>query len=75
MTAAVLDSQYYTNVLSHRVLLTSDAALLASRQTARMVREFANGEGKWESKFETAMVKMAGTDVNRRRDQEELQVR
>jgi peroxidase len=63
VTAAVLDSQYYTNVLRHRVLLTSDAALLTSRQTARMVREFANGEGKWESKFETAMVKMAGIDV------------
>jgi peroxidase len=63
VTAAVLDSQYYTNVLRHRVLLTSDAALLTSRQTARMVREFANGEGTWESKFETAIVKMAGIDV------------
>lgn len=63
VTATVLDSQYYTNVLRHRVLLTSDAALLASRQTARMVRGFAKGDGQWERKFGTAMVKMAGINV------------
>ncbi|RLN24565.1 peroxidase 2-like [Panicum miliaceum] len=63
VTGAVLDSQYYTNVLRHRVLFTSDAALLASPQTARMVRDYANGDGQWEKKFEMAMVKMAGIDV------------
>ncbi|CAL5052526.1 unnamed protein product [Urochloa decumbens] len=63
VTAAALDSQYYTNVLRHRVLFTSDAALLTSPKTARMVRGYAKGDGKWERKFEAAMVKMAGIDV------------
>ncbi|CAO2184564.1 unnamed protein product [Urochloa humidicola] len=63
VTAAALDSQYYTNVLRHRVLFTSDASLLTSPQTARMVRGYAKGDGRWERKFEAAMVKMAGIDV------------
>ncbi|CAO2202824.1 unnamed protein product [Urochloa humidicola] len=46
-----------------RVLFTSDAALLTSPQTARMVRGYAKGDGRWERKFEAAMVKMAGIDV------------
>ncbi|KAL6597916.1 hypothetical protein ACP70R_046721 [Stipagrostis hirtigluma subsp. patula] len=63
VTAAALDSQYYTNVLRHKVLLGSDAALLSSPETASMVRDFANDDGQWERKFEKAMVKMAGIDV------------
>ncbi|CAO2203521.1 unnamed protein product [Urochloa humidicola] len=63
VTAAALDSQYYTNVLRHRALFTSDAALLASPRTTRMVRGYAKGDGRWERKFEAAMVKMAGIDV------------
>nr|CAB3473148.1 unnamed protein product [Digitaria exilis] len=63
MTGKVLDSQYYTNVLAHRVLFNSDAALLASPETATMVGDYANGDGQWESMFEAAMVKMAAIDV------------
>ncbi|XP_062200654.1 peroxidase 2-like [Phragmites australis] len=63
VTAAALDSQYYANVLRHRVLLTSDAALLTSPETARMVRDYAKGDGQWERKFETAMVRLASIDV------------
>ncbi|KAL6884514.1 hypothetical protein ACP4OV_010450 [Aristida adscensionis] len=63
VTAAALDSQYYVNVLRHRVLLTSDAALLSSKKTKRMVRRFARGDGRWERKFGKAMVKMAAIGV------------
>nr|XP_040253479.2 peroxidase 2 [Aegilops tauschii subsp. strangulata] len=58
-----LDRQYYNNVLSHTVLFTSDAALLTSEGTARMVVDNANIPGWWEDRFEKAMVKMAGIEV------------
>ncbi|VAI69985.1 unnamed protein product [Triticum turgidum subsp. durum] len=58
-----LDKQYYNNVLSHTVLFTSDAALLTSEETARMVLDNANIPGWWEDRFEKAMVKMAGIEV------------
>ncbi|EMS63444.1 Peroxidase 2 [Triticum urartu] len=58
-----LDRQYYNNVLSHTVLFTSDAALLTSEETARMVVDNANIPGWWEDRFEKAMVKMAGIEV------------
>jgi len=58
-----LDRQYYKNVLSHTVLFTSDAALLTSEETAKMVVDNANIPGWWEDRFEKAMVKMAGVEV------------
>uniref|UniRef100_A0A452XDK9 Plant heme peroxidase family profile domain-containing protein n=1 Tax=Aegilops tauschii subsp. strangulata TaxID=200361 RepID=A0A452XDK9_AEGTS len=58
-----MDRQYYNNVLSHTVLFTSDAALLTSEGTARMVVDNANIPGWWEDRFEKAMVKMAGIEV------------
>ncbi|EMS56257.1 Peroxidase 2 [Triticum urartu] len=58
-----LDRQYYKNVLSHTVLFTSDAALMTSAETARMVVENAKIPGWWEDRFEKAMVKMAGIEV------------
>ncbi|KAL6657049.1 hypothetical protein ACP70R_004829 [Stipagrostis hirtigluma subsp. patula] len=54
-----LDNQYYKNVLNRKVLFTSDAALLASRQTSRKVVENAFIPGRWERKFARAMVKMS----------------
>ncbi|WVZ66841.1 hypothetical protein U9M48_016007 [Paspalum notatum var. saurae] len=58
-----LDSQYYKNVLNHKVLFTSDAALLSSRHTATKVVQNAFIPGKWEKKFAKAMVRMAAIDV------------
>jgi len=63
VTPDKLDSQYYENVQSHIVLFTSDAALLTSEETARMVDDNANIPGWWEDRFEKAMVKMAGIEV------------
>ncbi|RLM87707.1 hypothetical protein C2845_PM04G29290 [Panicum miliaceum] len=58
-----LDSQYYRNVLNHEVLFGSDAALLASNQTADMVRDNAFTPGLWEAKFKAAMVKMGRAGI------------
>ena len=58
-----LDSQYYRNVLNHEVLFGSDAALLASNQTAGMVRDNAFTPGLWEAKFKAAMVKMGRAGI------------
>ncbi|KAF6991177.1 hypothetical protein CFC21_008288 [Triticum aestivum] len=63
VTPNKLDRQYYKNVLSHTVLFTSDAALMTSVETARMVVENAKIPGWWKDRFEKAMVKMAGIEV------------
>ncbi|KAG2638635.1 hypothetical protein PVAP13_2NG649100 [Panicum virgatum] len=69
-TPNVLDSQYYRNVLNHEVLFGSDAALLASNQTAGMVRDNAFTPGLWEAKFKAAMVKMGRAGVKTSTDGE-----
>ncbi|VAH08590.1 unnamed protein product [Triticum turgidum subsp. durum] len=58
-----LDNQYYRNVLAHKVLFTSDSALLTTPATTQMVRDSANIPGQWEAKFNMAMVKMGAIDV------------
>ncbi|XP_052163860.1 peroxidase 2-like [Oryza glaberrima] len=58
-----MDRQYYRNVLDRKVLFDSDAALLASRQTAAMVARNAAARGRWERRFARAMVKMGGIEV------------
>ncbi|XP_062209264.1 peroxidase 2-like [Phragmites australis] len=63
VTPNELDNQYYKNVLSHTVLFTSDAALLTSPETAKMVEDNANIPGWWEDRFKKAMVKMASIEV------------
>ncbi|EMS66896.1 Peroxidase 2 [Triticum urartu] len=63
VTPNALDNQYYKNVLAHKVLFTSDAALLATPATAQMVRDSANIPGQWEAKFNKAMVKMGTIEV------------
>ncbi|CAN6289333.1 unnamed protein product [Urochloa humidicola] len=63
VTPNALDNQYYKNVLARRVLFTSDAALLASPETAKMVADNANVPGWWEDRFKKAMVKMASVEV------------
>ncbi|XP_040378416.1 peroxidase 2-like [Oryza brachyantha] len=63
VTPNAFDNQYYKNVLSHKVLFTSDAALLTSPATAKMVSDNANIPGWWEDKFAKAFVKMASIGV------------
>lgn len=63
VTPNAMDNQYYKNVLSHTVLFTSDADLLTSAETAKLVLDNANIPGWWEDKFEKAMVKMASIEV------------
>uniref|UniRef100_M8CA40 Peroxidase n=1 Tax=Aegilops tauschii TaxID=37682 RepID=M8CA40_AEGTA len=63
VTPNALDNQYYKNVLAHKVLFTSDAALLTTPATTQMVRDSANIPGQWEAKFNKAMVKMGAIEV------------
>ncbi|KAG2540522.1 peroxidase 2-like [Panicum virgatum] len=62
-TPNALDNQYYKNVLAHKVLFTSDAALLTAPETAKMVRDNAYIPGWWEDKFKAAFVKMSRVEV------------
>ncbi|CAO2148713.1 unnamed protein product [Urochloa humidicola] len=63
VTPNVLDNQYYKNLLARKVLFASDAALMSSAQTAKMVSDFAKPDGAWEKKFAAAMVKLASNGV------------
>ncbi|CAN6289339.1 unnamed protein product [Urochloa humidicola] len=63
VTPNALDNQYYKNVLAHKVLFTSDAALLTTSDTAKMVLDNANVPGWWEAKFKKALVKMSQIEV------------
>ncbi|KAG8063267.1 hypothetical protein GUJ93_ZPchr0003g17613 [Zizania palustris] len=63
VTPTTLDRQYYKNVLAHTVLFTSDAALLTSPDTAKIVVDNANIPGLWEDRFKKSMVKMASIEV------------
>ncbi|XP_066396547.1 peroxidase 2-like [Miscanthus floridulus] len=63
VTPNKLDNQYYWNVLRHKVLFNSDAALLTSTETARKVLENAGIRGRFERKFARAMLKMSLIEV------------
>jgi peroxidase len=63
VTPNALDNQYYKNVIAHKVLFTSDATLLTTPATAKMVQDSANIPGLWEGKFKKAFVKMSQIDV------------
>ncbi|KAK1645318.1 hypothetical protein QYE76_063123 [Lolium multiflorum] len=56
VTPDALDNQYYKNVLSGKVLFTSDAALNSS-ETLALVKQYA-GSDDWNTAFGAAMVKM-----------------
>ena len=60
---AVMDSSYYTDVLHHRGLFTSDQALTTSQATARQVTTYAVNRLLWESEFAKVMVKMSQIEV------------
>ncbi|RVW60961.1 Peroxidase 5 [Vitis vinifera] len=60
---AAMDSSYYTDVLRHRGLFTSDQALTTSQATARQVTTYAVNGLLWESEFAKVMVKMSQIEV------------
>ena len=66
VTPNALDNQYYKNVLAHKVLFTSDAALLTTPATAKTVGDNANIPGWWEGKFKKAFVEMSQIEVKTR---------
>ena len=70
VTPNALDNQYYKNVLAHKVLFTSDAALLTTPATAKMVGDNANIPGWWEGKFKKAFVEMSQIEVKTRNQAE-----
>ncbi|KAF8668887.1 hypothetical protein HU200_052091 [Digitaria exilis] len=64
-TPDVMDNEYYQNVLDHRVLFTSDAALITSTMdmTTYLVRVYAIFPWLWQQKFAEAMVKMGRIEI------------
>ncbi|XAR61463.1 Peroxidase [Bertholletia excelsa] len=58
-----LDNRYYSEIKSHRGLLTSDQTLLSSPSTAKLVMRNAKYGSKWAAKFASAMVPMGSIDV------------
>ncbi|CAO2189191.1 unnamed protein product [Urochloa humidicola] len=65
-----LDNQYYQNVLDHKVLFASDAALGDAAETAGLVQLYADTPSAWELKFGEAMVKMGRVEVKTAADGE-----
>jgi len=58
-----LDNVYYTDLMKHRGLLTSDQTLMDSRSTTNMVTQNANHGSAWARKFAAAMIRMGSIDV------------
>lgn len=55
--------QYYDNVQKRKVLFKSDATLLSSETTSRLVDSHAKDPREWLEKFKAAMVKMGSIEV------------
>lgn len=60
---AITDVGYYTDILAHRGLFTSDQTLLTNPTTASQVTQNAGNPFLWKSKFASAMVKMGQIGV------------
>ncbi|EMS58939.1 Peroxidase 2 [Triticum urartu] len=58
-----LDNQYYDNVQKRNVLFKSDAALMSSETTSRLVDGHAKDRQEWLKQFKAAMVKMGSIEV------------
>ncbi|XP_024979025.1 peroxidase 1-like [Cynara cardunculus var. scolymus] len=58
-----LDNQYYRNVKQHRVLFSSDQALLDSPMTARTVAKYASNLNAWRNDFAAAMIRLGSIEV------------
>lgn len=63
LTPYKLDNGYYQNVVNRKVLFTSDQMLMASPETATMVKIFGRKGELWARKFAKAMVHMGSIEV------------
>lgn len=58
-----LDHMFYYHLLSRRVTLQSDHALVKDPWTLKLVRKYARDAKSWMSRFQKAMIKMGRIDV------------
>lgn len=62
-TPDTLNNQYYKNVRNHTALFSSDASLLKSDETLKLVDRFRNDDRLFEEKFAEDLVKMGNIQV------------
>lgn len=62
-TPYLLDNQYYSELVNHRGLLSSDQTLYDSALTSKMVLNNAKNATTWAAKFARPMVRMGSLDV------------
>ncbi|KAH9321686.1 hypothetical protein KI387_016325, partial [Taxus chinensis] len=62
-TPNVLDNNYYDLLLSNRGLFVSDASLLTDQKTLKVVRQSAESNFIWWTRFADAMKKMGKIGV------------
>lgn len=63
VTPTTLGNQYFGNVMSKKVLFTSDAALLTGNDTATLVAQMAANQTQWIIQFGVSMVNMGRIEV------------
>ncbi|KAL0923607.1 hypothetical protein M5K25_007668 [Dendrobium thyrsiflorum] len=62
-TPILMDTSYYSGILAHRGLFTSDQTLLSNSSTAALVQQNARNWWLFQTKFVAAMIKMGQIDV------------
>ncbi|PKU83154.1 Peroxidase 5 [Dendrobium catenatum] len=62
-TPILMDTSYYSGILAHRGLFTSDQTLLSNSSTAALVQQNARNWWLFQRKFVAAIIKMGQIDV------------
>ncbi|GAA0156616.1 peroxidase [Lithospermum erythrorhizon] len=62
-TTYAFDNAYYHNLINKAGLLQSDQALIGNPDTAKLVNDYSNDPGLYESEFAASMVKMGNIGV------------
>lgn len=58
-SSSTFDNTYYKLILQHKVLFSSDNALLNSPKTRSLVSKFASSKDAFEKAFVKSMIKMS----------------